>query len=88
VASILFGVGTGRDGTLSPWGTLPLAVGALAGLISFAADIDYLGTALWILFGIGWAWLGLSLVVTGIASLATEKRPSPTTTPTNNRVRG
>jgi hypothetical protein len=60
----------------------------MAGLLSFTADLNYLGAALWILFGIGWAWLGLSLVVTGIASLATEKRANPTTNPDNNRVRG
>jgi hypothetical protein len=81
VGSILFGVGAGRDRTLPLWGALPFTLAALAGLISFAADLNYLGSALWILFGIGWAWLGLSLLVAGIVSLATRRRAILTNPP-------
>jgi hypothetical protein len=72
--SILLGVGAGRDRTLPVWAALPFALGALAGLISFTSDLDQIGSALWVLFGFGWAWLGLSLIVAGIVSLATRKR--------------
>jgi len=75
--SILLAVGAGQDRTLPPWGALPFAVGALAGLISFAVDLDNLGAALWILFGVGWAWLGLSLVAAAIASLGAKTDTNP-----------
>jgi hypothetical protein len=68
VGSILFGVGAPRDGDLPTWGLLPFVVGALCGLISFAVDLASFGTILWMLFGLGWAWLGLSLAVDGFLS--------------------
>jgi hypothetical protein len=74
--SILFGVGARQDRTLPVWAALPFALAALAGLISSAADLDQLGSALWILFGFGWAWLGLSFFVAELASLAAEKCPN------------
>ncbi|HSK85379.1 MAG TPA: hypothetical protein VK902_18570 [Rubrobacter sp.] len=74
--SILFGVGAGRDLTLPIWGALPFAVGALGGLISFTTDLGYLGSALWFLFGFGWAWLGLSFVAAQLTSLTARKRPN------------
>ena len=66
--SILFGVAAPRDGDLPTWGLLPFVVGALAGVISFAVDLGSFGTVLWMLFGLGWAWLGLSLAVNGFLS--------------------
>ena len=66
--SILFGVGAPRDGDLPTWGLLPFVVGCLCGLISFAVDLASFGTILWMLFGLGWAWLGLSLAVNGFLS--------------------
>jgi hypothetical protein len=68
VGSILFGVGAPRDGDLPTWGLLPFVVGCLCGLISFAVDLGSFGTVLWMLFGLGWAWLGLSLAVDGLLS--------------------
>jgi hypothetical protein len=68
VGSILFGVGAPRDGDLPTWGLLPFVVGCLCGLISFAVDLGSFGTILWMLFGLGWAWLGLSLAVDGFLS--------------------
>ena len=68
VGSILFGVGAPRDGDLPTWGLLPFVVGCLCGLISFAVDLGSFGTILWMLFGLGWAWLGLSLAVNGFLS--------------------
>jgi O-antigen/teichoic acid export membrane protein len=64
--SILFGVGVGRDRTLPVWGALPFAIGALCGLISVVRNLESFGTALWILFGAGWAWLGAALLVDGL----------------------
>jgi hypothetical protein len=84
--SSLFAVRAGRDDALPPWAALPLAIASLAGLVAFAADLDRLGASLWILFGLGWAWLGLSLVAAGIASLATGKR-AVGANPPNARVR-
>ena len=66
--SILFGVAAPRDGALPTWGLLPFVVGSLCGLIAFAVDLGTFGAALWMLFGLGWAWLGLSLAVNGFLS--------------------
>ncbi len=66
VGSIVFGFATGRDGTLPLWGTLPFVVGALCGLVAFLDDLGTFGAMLWILFGLGWAWLGLALLFDGI----------------------
>ncbi|CAA9396877.1 MAG: hypothetical protein AVDCRST_MAG22-943 [uncultured Rubrobacteraceae bacterium] len=66
--SILFGVAAPRDGALPTWGLLPFVVASLCGLISFATDLGSFGTVLWMLFGLGWAWLGLSLAVDGFLS--------------------
>ena len=66
--SILFGVAAPRGGALPTWGLLPFALGSLCGLISFAVDLGPLGAVLWMLFGLGWAWLGLSLAVHGFFS--------------------
>lgn len=66
--SILFGVAAPREVALPTWGLLPFVVGSLGGLISFATDLGSFGTVLWMLFGLGWAWLGLSLAVDGLLS--------------------
>jgi hypothetical protein len=66
--SILLGVAAGRDRTLPIWGALPFAIGALCGLISFSGDLGRLGAALWILFGLGWAWLSFTLLMRGVLS--------------------
>ena len=74
VGSILFGVTSPRDGALPTWGLLPFVVGSLCGLISFSRDLGSFGAMLWILFGVGWAWLGLSLVVEGFSSFLRTRR--------------
>ena len=66
IGSILFGVAAPRDGVLPTWGLLPFVVGSLCGLISFATDLGSFGAALFIFFGLGWAWLGFSLAVSGL----------------------
>ena len=72
--SILFAVTSPRDGALPTWGLLPFVVGSLCGLISFSRDLGSFGAALWILFGLGWAWLGFSLVVEGFSSFLRTRR--------------
>lgn len=72
---ILFGVATGRNRTLPVWAALPFAIGALCGLVSFSRDLGSFGTALWILFGIGWAWIGLALLTKGVLSSFVRTTP-------------
>jgi len=50
----------------------------LCGLVSFSSDLGTFGAALWILFGVGWAWLGLSLAVEGVTSFLRKRRSSTT----------
>jgi hypothetical protein len=74
VGSILFAVFAPRDGALPTWGLLPFVVGSLCGLVSFATDLGTFGAVLWILFGLGWAWLGLSLAAQGLLSSLRTRR--------------
>jgi hypothetical protein len=74
VGSILFSVTSPRDGAVPTWGLLPFVVGSLCGLISFSQDLGPFGAVLWILFGVGWAWLGISLVVAGFSTFLRTRR--------------
>ena len=74
VGSILFAVTSPRDGALPTWGLLPFVLGSMCGLISFSRDFGSFGAILWILFGVGWAWLGLSLAVEGFSSYLRTRR--------------
>ena len=74
VGSILFAVTSPRDGALPSWGLLPFVLGSLCGLISFSRDLGTFGAILWILFGVGWAWLGLSLAIEGLSSFFRKRR--------------
>ncbi|MDQ4129345.1 MAG: hypothetical protein M3151_15600 [Actinomycetota bacterium] len=75
--SILFAVGAPREGALPTWGLLPFVVGSLCGLIAFARDLGSFGAILWFLFGLGWAWLGLSLAAQGLFSSPGSGRTNP-----------
>jgi hypothetical protein len=77
VGSILFAVTSPRDGALPSWGLLPFVLGSLCGLISFSRDLGTFGAVLWILFGVGWAWLGLSLLIEALSSFLRKRRSSP-----------
>ena len=74
VGSILFAVTAPRDGALPTWGLLPFVLGSMCGLISFSRDFGSFGAVLWALFGVGWAWLGLSLAVEGFSSFLRKRR--------------
>jgi O-antigen/teichoic acid export membrane protein len=77
VGSIVFGIALGRERTLPVWGALPFALGALCGLISASRDLESFGATLWILFGLGWAWLGFSLLVEGVVRFSRGGRARP-----------
>jgi hypothetical protein len=74
VGSILFAVTSPRDGALPTWGLLPFVLGSMCGLISFSRDFGSFGAVLWVLFGVGWAWLGISFVVGGFSSFLRTRR--------------
>jgi hypothetical protein len=74
VGSILFAVTSPRDGSLPTWGLLPFVIGSLCGLISFSRDLGSFGALLWIVFGVGWAWLGLSFAAVGFFALLQKRR--------------
>ena len=80
VGSILFAVTSPRDGALPSWGLLPFVLGSLCGLISFSRDLGTFGAILWILFGVGWAWLGLSLAIEGFSNFLRKRRSGTTAT--------
>lgn len=61
--TMLFGVAVAREEALPVWGALPFAIGGLCGLVAFARDLGSFGALLWVLFGVGWSWLGLALLV-------------------------
>lgn len=75
--TMLFGVATARDATVPVWGALPFAIGGLCGLVAFTADLGTFGAALWVLFGVGWAWLGFALLVVGLLGLWRSSRFKP-----------
>lgn len=72
--STLFGAAAARGGSLPVWAALPFAVASLAGLISVLQDFGTLGAGMWMLFGIGWAWIGLSLSVASAVSYWRKRR--------------
>jgi O-antigen/teichoic acid export membrane protein len=72
--AILFGVAAGRERTLPVWGTLPFAIGALCGLVSVVRDLGSFGAVLWILFGLGWVWLGLTVLVEAVSRFRRWRR--------------
>jgi hypothetical protein len=74
VGSILFAVTSPRGGALPSWGLLPFVLGSLCGLISFSRDLGTFGAVLWMMFGVGWAWLGLSLAVEGFSAFLQTRR--------------
>ena len=74
LGSIMFGAAALRARTLPTWGALPFAVFSVGGLVAVTGDLGVLGATLWILFGAGWAWLGLSLLVEAVAAAWRARR--------------
>ncbi len=76
LGSIVFGAAALRARTLPVWGVAPFTVLSVGGLVSVTGDLGTLGATLWILFGVGWVWLGFSLLVEAIvASWKTRRKP-------------
>lgn len=71
---IVLGVAGARAERLPAWGALPFVIGSLAGLISFSRDLGLFGATLWVLFGVGWAWLGVSVAVNGFVAARRKLR--------------
>ena len=61
--ALLFGAAETRAGGLPAWAGLPFALSALAGLLAVSQDLGPFGAALWAVFGAGWVWLGLAILV-------------------------
>ena len=61
--ALLFAVAGTREGGLPVWGGLPFALSSLAGLLAVFQDLGSFGAALWSVFGAGWTWLGLALLL-------------------------
>ncbi|BBL80007.1 hypothetical protein RxyAA322_18610 [Rubrobacter xylanophilus] len=74
--SLLFGFGVARERRVALAGTLPFAIGSLGGLISVMRDYGPVGEAMWVMFGVGWAWLGLVVLVGEVRRLLRKRRAS------------
>lgn len=72
--TLVFAFGAARGRSLPVWSALPLAVASLAGLISVLHDYGREGEAMWIGFGAGWVWLGITLSVQGLLSRFGKKK--------------
>ncbi|MGB3634445.1 MAG: hypothetical protein WA982_10435 [Rubrobacteraceae bacterium] len=72
--SMLLGVVSARNRSLPVWAALPFAIASLAGLISVSSDFGSLGAGMWMLFGIGWAWIGASLLVASLFAIRRKRR--------------
>ena len=68
LGSVAFGISALRARTLPVWGVAPFTVFSVGGLVAVSVDLGTIGATLWILFGAGWAWLGLSLVIEAVVA--------------------
>ena len=62
LGSVTFGAAALRARTLPLWGGAPFAVFSVGELVAVTGDLGTFGAVLWVLFGAGWAWLGISLL--------------------------
>lgn len=74
LGSIMFGAAALRARTLPAWGVAPFAVFSVGELVAVSGDLGTLGVTLWILFGAGWAWLGLSLLVEAVVAWMYQRK--------------
>lgn len=72
--SLLLGFAAARAGRLPVWIGLPFAIASLAGLISVSKNLGYVGATMWIIFGVGWVWLGLAILLQKISSFRRKRR--------------
>ncbi len=74
IGSVIYGVANLWKRTLPDWASLPFTVGAVCGLASFVRDSGQFGATLWVMYGAGWAWLGISLLIDAFASFLRNRR--------------
>ncbi len=74
LGSLVFGAAALRARTLPVWGAAPFTVFSVGALVAVSADLGTTGATLWVLFGAGWVWLGLSLLVEGVAATWRARR--------------
>lgn len=74
LGAIAVGAAALRARTLPVWGAAPLVVLSLGGLVAVSRELGVFGATLWILFGAGWAWLGLSLLAESVAAAWRSRR--------------
>lgn len=72
--AVVFGTAALRYGTLPRWGALPFAVGGLCGMVAVSSDLGVFGAGLWVLFGVGWAWMGLAPLLVAVSSWIGNRR--------------
>ena len=72
--SILFGIFALQARWPSSWGVLPFLVGAAVGLVAVSWNLGTLGMVMWIMFGAGWAWLGLTVLVEEVGFFLRNRR--------------
>lgn len=61
--ALLFGFGIARKRLVGLVGSLPFAIGSLGGLISVVKEYGMVGEAMWVMFGGGWAWVGVVVFI-------------------------
>ena len=76
LGSMAFGFAALRARTLPIWSVVPFVVCSLGGLVAVSADLGTVGATLWVLFGAGWAWLGISLLAEAVITAWRSRRKS------------
>lgn len=72
--TLLFAFLLARGRALPLAGTLPLVLGAFFGLVSVVRDLGQFGAAMWVAFGVGFAWCSLVIVWVGVFSFLRSRR--------------
>jgi hypothetical protein len=66
VGSLLFGLASLKDRTLSLLAGFPLVAGSVGGLFCSLQNLGAFGVTLWTFFGLAWTWTGLVLLTGGL----------------------
>ncbi len=83
--SLLFGLAAAKDRSVPLWGTIPFVAAAICGLAAFTGNLGSLGSGLWTAFGAGWIWLGLSVLLAGLATYLRERKTKKLKPDTSNK---
>lgn len=66
VGSLLFGLASLKDRTLSLLAGFPLVAGSVGGLFCSLQNLGAFGVTLWTFFGLAWTWTGFVLLTGGL----------------------